>query len=55
VARLSAARNVFDRIEVVRLRKEEKLSWGQIAKHLKISSGSARRAYDLIYEKKVVR
>jgi hypothetical protein len=30
---------------VVRLRKEEKLSWSQIARTLNVSSGSARRAY----------
>jgi DNA invertase Pin-like site-specific DNA recombinase len=38
-------RLVFNRYQVVMLRKEEKLSWSQIAKRLKISSGSARRAY----------
>ena len=38
-------RAVFRRDQVVRLRKEEKLSWNQIAKRMKISSGSARRAY----------
>jgi DNA invertase Pin-like site-specific DNA recombinase len=38
-------RLVFNRYEVVMLRKEEKLSWRQIAKRLKISSGSARWAY----------
>ena len=37
-------RIVFDRQEVVRLRQEEKLSWSQIARQMKISSGSVRRA-----------
>jgi DNA invertase Pin-like site-specific DNA recombinase len=36
---------VFDRYEVIRLRHQERLSWTQIAKRLKISNGSARRAY----------
>jgi DNA invertase Pin-like site-specific DNA recombinase len=37
-------RLVFNRDEVV-IRKEKGYSWSQIAKELKISSGSARRAY----------